>query len=143
MQEGVRPAETPVPNRALSRPVRIGLQVVGLVCVALGGLGVLLPGLPTTPFLLIAAAAFARSSPSLHRRLLDNRVFGPLIRDWQVNRTISPGAKLSAVASIAVLGGATLVFLVPRPAGRIGLGAIMLTVVIWLVTRPSTPRNRP
>ncbi len=125
-------------SRPLSGPLRIGLKITGLVCVGLAGLGVLLPGLPTTPFLLLAAAAFARSSPRLHQRLLDNRIFGPLIRNWQANRTISLGAKLSAVGSIAVLGGATLVFLVPSNTGRLGLGAIMLTVVVWLVSRPSS-----
>lgn len=137
MQDAIEPAAMRG-VRPLSGALRLGLLTAGLVCLALAGLGVILPGLPTTPFLLLAAAAFARSSPRFHRRLLDNRVFGPLIRNWQVSRSISVGAKLSAVTSIAVLGGGTLMFWVPSPVGRLGLGAIMLTVVVWLVSRPSS-----
>ena len=62
--------------------MRIVLTIVGLCFVALGAVGVVLPVLPTTPFLLVAAWCFARSSPSLARVLHENRWFGPLLRDW-------------------------------------------------------------
>ena len=67
----------------------------------LGLLGVVLPVLPTTPFLLLAAGCFARSSPRLHRWLLDHPVFGPPIRNWEDNGAISRKAKRLAVGSMA------------------------------------------
>jgi len=65
----------------LTRAFWLGL---GLVCVALGTIGIFLPLLPTTIFLIIAAYAFARSSERLHNWLLSNKIFGPLIKDWHV-----------------------------------------------------------
>lgn len=76
----------------------------GLLCVTLGGIGVVLPGIPTTPFLLLAAACFARSSPRFHKKLLDNKVFGPIIRDWEKNRSIPRKAKIVGLLTL-FLGG--------------------------------------
>jgi uncharacterized membrane protein YbaN (DUF454 family) len=76
---------------------RIGLIVVGLVSLALGGLGIVVPLLPTTPFVLVAAFAFANSSDKLHQWLLDHNVFGPLIDNWRRHRAISRTAKAMSV----------------------------------------------
>lgn len=76
----------------------------GVLCVTLGSIGIVLPGIPTTPFLLLAAACFARSSPRFHKKLLDNKVFGPVIRDWEENRTIPRKAKIIGLLTI-LLGG--------------------------------------
>jgi uncharacterized membrane protein YbaN (DUF454 family) len=80
--------------------------ISGLTSLALGGLGVAVPLLPTTPFVLLAAFCFARSSPALHGRLLRNRTFGKAIRDWRANRAISRRGKtaslLAMVLSLAV-----------------------------------------
>ena len=76
------------------------LKAVGIFFVALAILGVALPILPTTPFLLVAASCFAKSSPRLHRMLLANRVFGPLIKDWQAHRSIPRKGKQVAIISI-------------------------------------------
>ncbi len=67
-------ASQPRFGQAARRPLLIAL---GLLCTALAALGLILPGLPTTPFLLLATACFARSSPALHARLLHSRLFGP------------------------------------------------------------------
>ena len=80
------------------------LAAGGLV-LGLGLLGVVLPVLPTTPFLLLAAACFARSSPRLHGWLLNHPTFGPPIRNWEEHGAISRKAKRFAVVSMgAVLG---------------------------------------
>jgi len=79
---------------------RVFLKVIGLFFVGLAILGVVLPILPTTPFLLVAAGCFAKSSPSLHQKLLDNKTFGPLINDWQRYRTIPKKAKRIALLTM-------------------------------------------
>jgi uncharacterized membrane protein YbaN (DUF454 family) len=70
--------------------------VLGLVFTALGVVGVLLPLVPTTPFLLLAAACFARSSQRFYDMLLSNRVCGPYIEEWRRSRRVEPAAKRKA-----------------------------------------------
>lgn len=64
------------------------LTLCGLLALLLAGLGVLLPGLPTTPFVLLAAACFAKASPRLHHWLLSQRHLGPMVRDWEAHRSL-------------------------------------------------------
>ncbi|MGB1261420.1 MAG: YbaN family protein [Cognaticolwellia sp.] len=78
------------------------LKITGLFFVGLAFIGAFLPLLPTTPFLLVAAACFAKSSPRLHKMLLDNKVFGPLIYHWQQSRSIPKRAKVVALTSMAL-----------------------------------------
>ncbi|GAA6206069.1 YbaN family protein [Thalassotalea sp. SU-HH00458] len=79
------------------------LRVVGIFFVGLAGLGVVLPILPTTPFLLVAAGCFAKSSPHLHQKLLNNKTFGPMIFHWQESRSIPKRAKIVSLITM-VLG---------------------------------------
>ncbi len=80
-------------------------KIIGIFFVGLAILGAVLPILPTTPFLLVAAACFAKSSPRLHKKLLDNKTFGPMIYHWQQSRSIPKKAKvislLTMLASVA------------------------------------------
>ncbi len=80
----------------------IGWRILGLASLGLGGLGVALPLLPATPFVLLAAFCFARSSPTLHGWLLRNPTFGKAIRDWRANRAISRKGKAASVAAMAL-----------------------------------------
>jgi len=80
------------------------LKFVGILFVGLAVLGAVLPVLPTTPFLLVAAGCFAKSSPYLHGKLLQNKVFGPLIRDWQEYRTIPQTSKRISLFSMFLAG---------------------------------------
>ena len=66
--------------------------------------GVVLPLLPATPFVLLSAYCFARSSPRLHGWLLAHKLFGPLIRNWEQHRAISPRAKLLATLQLTARG---------------------------------------
>lgn len=77
-------------------------KTIGIVFVGLAILGVILPILPTTPFLLVAAACFAKSSPKMQRWLLTNKIFGPMINDWQQHRSIPKKAKYIALSSIVL-----------------------------------------
>lgn len=81
---------------------RIILIIIGWLAVVLATLGVVLPLLPTTPFLLLAAWCFARSSPRFHHWLLYRSWFGSYIRHWQEHRALPPGAKPRALIFIVI-----------------------------------------
>lgn len=105
------------------------------VCLVLALLGVALPGLPTTPFVLLAAWAAARGSTRLHRWLLAHRLFGPMIRDWQAQGAVSRSAKRTATLAMAAC--AVIVWLTAPQAWMAATGtAIMAAVALWLWLRP-------
>ncbi len=79
-------------------------------------LGVLLPGLPTTPFLLVTSWLLVRSSRRLHSRLLSSRAFGALLRDWQSQRGITPGIRRKAMVLLVLVVSSTVAF------GPMGMG---------------------
>lgn len=102
----------------------------------LAGIGVVLPVLPTTPFVLVAAWAFTRGAPGLRARLDRHPRFGPLLSDWETRRAIPRSGKAAAVVGLAGswTGMAFTVqgMLIPTLAG-----AVMLGVGAYVVTRPS------
>ena len=81
---------------------RIVLLTLGWLAIVLGILGIVLPLLPTTPFMLLAAWCFARSSPRFHHWLLWRSPFGRYLRHWQQHRAMPPGAKGRAICLIVV-----------------------------------------
>lgn len=94
------------PSDRPSDPVRRWAYLAGgWAFLALGALGVVLPVLPTAPFILLAAWCFSRSSKRLHRWLVEHRTFGPLVRDWEAHGVIRLRAKLLATAVIVLLVG--------------------------------------
>ena len=82
--------------------LKILLMAIGCLSVGLGVIGIVLPILPTTPFMLLAAACFAKSSPRFHRWLLAAPVIGELITQWQTERYIAPKVKRRALLLIAM-----------------------------------------
>ncbi len=78
--------------------MKLVLNLVGVLAVLLGVIGIFVPLLPTTPFILLAAACFARASPRMHGWLLNHRLFGSLLRNYQEGRGIPARAKLLALA---------------------------------------------
>lgn len=106
----------------------------------LGLIGIVLPGLPTVPFVLLAAFAAARGSARLHRRLLAHARFGPMIRDWQAQGAVSRRAK--RLATIMMAASAVLMFLTaPRWWMAASGSAIMGLVAVWLWCRPEPHRK--
>ncbi|PDT85785.1 YbaN family protein [Sinorhizobium sp. BJ1] len=77
---------------------RVVLLGLGWAMIGLGLVGIFLPLMPTTPFLLLAAWLFARSSPDLERWLLDHSLFGQPLREWREAGAISRGAKICAIS---------------------------------------------
>jgi uncharacterized membrane protein YbaN (DUF454 family) len=104
----------------------------------LGLVGVVLPGLPTVPFVLLSAFAAARGSERLHRWLLAHRVFGPMILDWQAHGAVSRRAKRLATLAMTACG-LVMYWTAPRPwMALLGI-ACMAAVATWLWRRPEPP----
>lgn len=120
---------------------RILWQTLGFTALALGGVGVVLPVLPTTPFVILAAFAFGRSSPRLRAWLETHRVFGPAIRDWESNGAIHPRYKITAcVVMAAVLLASVLAGL---PPAVLAIQAVCMgAAALFVLTRPGGPGPR-
>ena len=92
-----------LPDPATISPVfRAELLVVGTAALALGVIGIFLPVLPTTPFLLVTAACYARASTRLYQWLLGQPSLGPIITAWRRERALPPGVKTRALVVVAV-----------------------------------------
>ncbi|WP_231118295.1 YbaN family protein [Lysobacter silvisoli] len=104
----------------------------------LGIVGIVVPGLPTVPFVLLSAFAAARGSQRLHAWLLAHRQFGPMIRDWQAHGAVSRRAKRLAVGMMAAC--AAIMFMTAPKWWMAATGTGIMTVVaIWLWARPEPP----
>lgn len=124
-----------------SRRFRWAWWLLAYASLGLGIVGIVVPGLPTVPFVLLSAYAAARGSQRLHRKLLAHAQFGPMIRDWQAHRAVSRRAKVLAVSMMAAC--AVLLFLTaPRGWMAVAGTAIMAIVGIWLWSRPEPPSQR-
>ncbi|MEZ6016654.1 MAG: YbaN family protein [Planctomycetota bacterium] len=125
--------------------LRLGWTALGLGFVALGAVGVVVPGLPTTPFLLLAAACFARGSARLEAWLLSDPVFGPLIRQFREHRTVPRRAK---VLALVMMWGFVAYALGPgMPEGRVIPRVVValaaLAGTLYLTSLRSAPRGEP
>lgn len=129
-------------SRIVSGPARLLCLTAGLLFTGLGVLGVIVPGLPTTPFLLLALAMFARSSPRLHQLLLNSRALGPYLQEWRKYRAISYRVRNTAVLTVVI--GLSITLLAGTLPGwlkavTLVAGAIGLAVVLRLpVRRPDS-----
>ena len=85
-------------------------KTLGIFFVGLGTVGAFLPVLPTTPFLILAASCFAKSSDKWYRWLLNNKQFGPAIRDWEEHRAISKRSRYTALTMVFIFGGYSVFF---------------------------------
>ncbi len=101
----LRQPPNPATDKAVKKKVSaktIFLKIVGLISLGLGFAGLFLPLLPTTPFILLSGWCFARSSPKWHRWIHEHHEFGPLIENWNRNRSISKRHKAFAVGILAM-----------------------------------------
>lgn len=119
------------------RALRWLLWLAGTVSLGLGILGVALPGLPTTPFVLLAAACYAKASPRLHGWLRAHRLFGPMVRDWEAHRSLSRRTKRFAQGSMLVMVSISAWTLRERPV-LLGVVLVAAAIGVWVVARIPT-----
>jgi uncharacterized membrane protein YbaN (DUF454 family) len=118
---------------------RLTLILIGLLSIVLGALGIFVPLLPTTPFLLLAAFAFANSSERMHQWLLDHNIFGPLIDDWRQYRAISRRAKIVSILSMVAI--ILISALMSAPTYVVVIQALVLSATAtFVLSRPLPPR---
>jgi uncharacterized protein len=124
-----------------SRLVRTLYLVAGFTALILAVAGVVLPVLPTTPFVLLAAACFARSSQRFHDMLLANRIAGPIIREWVEHRSIPRRIKRWVYVLLALsLGSSILVMPSLWHKGMLALLGAVLALFVWRIpVRESGP----
>tara|TARA_R110002073_G_scaffold219406_4_gene379732 strand:- start:1292 stop:1780 length:489 start_codon:yes stop_codon:yes gene_type:complete len=118
-------------NSPVMRSLYLGAGVIALI---LAVLGAILPVLPTTPFVLLAAACFARGSERFHNKLLANRIAGPIIREWCEHRSIPRRAKRWAYLLMALSFGSSI-FILPAMWHKVILGmmGVILTIFVWRI----------
>ena len=123
-------------------PGRLAWFAVGCGAMVLGTLGVVLPVLPTTPFVILAAFAFGKSAPAFQRRLESSRLFGPMIADWRANGAIAPRYKAIALLMMGGVFGISLA----TSVGVVVLAAQAVCIIAaaaFILTRPSGADRRP
>lgn len=113
------------------------LIVLGWGAVSLGVIGIFLPVLPTTPFLILAASCFAKSSERFHAWLLGSPLLGPIIRDWEEKRSVSPAVKRWAMC-VVLLTFSISIYFVPLEAVRYILSVILFTCLVVIYRLPES-----
>ena len=121
--------------------LRILYVICGLTCLVIGVIGAFLPILPTTPLVLLAAFFFSRSSPWLHRKLLNNRFMGGMIRNWQHYGAIGRRAKISATGLMSLLFAYTAIYVSVPVLVKVLVAVVCLSVLVFIWTRPSGPKK--
>ncbi|MCF8151174.1 MAG: YbaN family protein [Burkholderiaceae bacterium] len=141
MNEDEIPYEIPESELHPSMLVRVLLWSLGSLALLLGIIGVFLPGLPTTPFILLAAACYARASEPFYRWLIANQTFGPLIIEWRRHHSIPFRVKIIAIILMSLTICASIWTLSALPWLQATLALIGVSTSVWLWRVPS--RDRP
>ncbi|MEW7997343.1 MAG: YbaN family protein [Candidatus Thiodiazotropha endolucinida] len=109
--------------------------ILAYLFLALAVIGVILPGLPTVPFLLLAAWFAAKGSERLHRWLYAHPHFGKLLVDWEQQGAISRSSKVTAVI-LLVVAWVVMYLRISSPWVMVGLTALFVSIMVFLLTRP-------
>lgn len=117
---------------------RIIFSILGWISVVLGIIGALLPIVPTTPFLILAAYFFSESSPRVHKWLTSLPYCGDAIIDWEQNKVIRPKAKAMSCVITTIIFGSTIIFAGLNIWLNVMLVCIWLAVMTFILTRNSS-----
>jgi uncharacterized membrane protein YbaN (DUF454 family) len=120
---------------------RVIFLILGWLSLLLGVLGIFLPILPTTPFAILAAYFFSKSSNKLHSWLLNQKQLGPMISNWERHGIIRPRAKILATVSMTLLFSYTLFFVPVTLWIKIVISFVGISVMAFIWTRPSELPN--
>jgi uncharacterized membrane protein YbaN (DUF454 family) len=126
-----------MPQRSPSKLARLLYGALAYVSLAIGLIAIVVPGLPTTEFILLAAWAATRSSPRLSAWLENHRLFGPVLRNWRNGKVIARRAKVSATASMLLCAGLMLVMLDHGWPIYLAIAGMSLGN-LWIWTRPES-----
>ena len=122
--------------------MRIFLIIIGSVSLALGILGIFLPMLPTTPFLLLSAAAWVKASPSLYEWLINHRVFGEYIRNYREHRAIPLRVKVLSVSLVWLTIGYSIFAVVDKWWWAQVLLLLLAIAISWHILSFATLEKR-
>ena len=122
--------------------VKILLITAGTILVGLGILGIFLPLLPTTPFLLLAAVCYSQSSDRFYRGLLGNRWFGEYIRNYREGRGVPVRTKIIAITFLIMTMGYSIISIVPNIIGKLSLLLVAIGVAIHILTLPTMKKSK-
>lgn len=123
-----------IPRQArLSRTKRTVILLIGFVCLALGILGIVVPLLPTTPFLLLAAACFVRASDRMYQWLINHKLFGLYIRNYREHKAIPLKIKVTSVALLWITIIFSIVYVVDSMPVQVILALIGIGVTIHIL----------
>ena len=124
-----------------STPLRLIVLASGWLSLILGIIGIFLPLLPTTPFVLLSAYCFSKSSPRLHQWLLNQPRLGPMIQNWEQQGSISQNAKVTATVLMVGLFSLSLLFLDLSLLFKSALVCTGASVLAFIWTRPLPLRH--
>lgn len=121
--------------------VKVLWVVLGSIFVILGAIGVIIPGLPTTPFLILAAACYIRSSQRLYDWLIKNKTFGPYLKDYREGKGIPKKAKILATTMIIIFVGYATLFGLKDLILRVVVGVLGLIGFLYVFFKVPVAKN--
>jgi len=130
MNQDTQPPQTKIRKHKITR---ILLLIVGSISLFLGIIGIPLPILPTTPFLLLAAACYMRSSERMYNWLLNNKWVGDYIKNYQAGRGIPLKTKILAISTLWITILISMFFMVTRVSGINATGILIIRVILLII----------
>ena len=123
--------------------VQVAFAALGTLFLVVGIIGIFVPVLPTTPFLLLATACYARSSRRFYNWLMNHPAFGPLIVEWRTYRSIPYRIKMVALVTMILTFGSSILFFIKDGRLQLALASLGLATAVWLYRIPSRDKQRP